>query len=418
MKQNNAIKCTQNMYVLHSVLEYFISMLVSGSYLATLTSYVGISDGLTGILSASISLGCLFQLFSVFLKRGSVKKTVIILTMSNQLLFLMLYIIPLSGMENQPAVILFVVSILAAYLLSNMASPLKTNWFISMVEEHKRGVYSAKVEIFSLITGIFFTFIMGSTIDYFKAQEQMETAFIVCGITLFGLMVINGLALLLSAEPEKKAGNHASPLKEMLSTFRNKNVLKLTGLYSLWYIANFISTPFYGTYQIKELGFSLQFVSVLTMIYSIVRSGISPVWGKYADKHSFGKMIRLCFCVAGTAFFINMFTVPANGRIFFTLYFAIFAGAIGGINNAITNLVFEMVPEEIRSNALALTKAISGMVGFSVTLVGGWLVEYIQGNGNMFLGQNVYAQQIMSGIAFVFVVICIVYVTLVIKPKK
>ena len=64
------------LYIIEAALEYFISILVAGSYLATLTSHLGMSDSLTGILSSFISLGCLFQLFSVFLKRKRVKTIV------------------------------------------------------------------------------------------------------------------------------------------------------------------------------------------------------------------------------------------------------------------------------------------------------------------------------------------------------
>ncbi len=52
------------MYIFEAGPEYLISILVAGSFLATLTRELGISDGLTGILSSIISLGCLFQLLS------------------------------------------------------------------------------------------------------------------------------------------------------------------------------------------------------------------------------------------------------------------------------------------------------------------------------------------------------------------
>ena len=48
------------MYILEAALEYFIALLVAGSFLATLTKELGFSDSLTGILSSVISLGCLF----------------------------------------------------------------------------------------------------------------------------------------------------------------------------------------------------------------------------------------------------------------------------------------------------------------------------------------------------------------------
>lgn len=41
------------MYIFEAALEYLISILVTGSFLATITKELGISDSLTGILSSA-----------------------------------------------------------------------------------------------------------------------------------------------------------------------------------------------------------------------------------------------------------------------------------------------------------------------------------------------------------------------------
>ena len=68
-----ALKRSRLMYIIHSALEYFISIMVTGSFLATLTRELGFSDSLTGILSSLVSLGCLFQLFSLSIKKNKSK---------------------------------------------------------------------------------------------------------------------------------------------------------------------------------------------------------------------------------------------------------------------------------------------------------------------------------------------------------
>ena len=93
------IKRSKLMYILEAALEYFISILVAGSYLATLTKELGFSDSLTGILSSIISLGCLFQLLSLPLRRKRVKILVLVFSILNQLLFMLLYVIPLTSFE-------------------------------------------------------------------------------------------------------------------------------------------------------------------------------------------------------------------------------------------------------------------------------------------------------------------------------
>jgi len=415
-----SIRRSRFMYILEAALEYFISMMVSGSYLATLTSSLGMSDSLTGIISSFISLGCLFQLLSVFLRRKRVKGIVLALSIVNQLLFMLLYIIPLSGAGKQIKIALFLIAIFAAYLIYNSIHPLKTSWLMSLVEDKRRGVYTSQKEIVSLLSGMLFSFGMGTLIDHFSYKGELETAFILCGVSVFVLTVLHTLTMGLCVEIplDMEDGGAKHPLKDMFSTLRSPGVVKVTALFVLWNVAVYASTPFYGIYLIKELGFGLQFVSILNIIYSLVRASVSTFWGKYADKRSFAVMVRVCMCIAGAGFLVNIFTVPANGRIFYTLHYILYAIAMGGINSALTNLVFDMSSLQMRSNALAVSQALSGLAGFLVTLVVSGLVDYIQKNGNMFFGISVYAQQVCSAIAFVFTMLCVLYVTLVLKPKK
>lgn len=407
-------------YIIEAALEYFISILVAGSYLATLTTELGISDGLTGVISSFISLGCIFQLLSVFLKRPRVKGVVVGLSVLNQLLFLLLYLILLAGGGKQIKIAVFMIAIFLAYLIYNSVHPLKVNWLMSLVEDKKRGVFTSQKETVSLISGMIFSFATGTLIDYYKEKGDIETAFILCGATIFVLMILHTLTMLFSVEIPVESADEGkrNPLREMLGTLQDKTVVKVTILFVIWHIASSSATPFYGTYLIKELGFSLQFVSILTIIYSLVRASVSTFWGKYADKNSFASMVRLCLVIAGVGFLVNVFTVPSNGAVFYTVYYALSAVAMGGINSALTNLVFDYVAPDTRSNALALSQAVSGLVGFLTTLIVSGLVTYIQESGNMLFGLSVYAQQVVSALAFVFTMAAVVYVTFVIIPVK
>ncbi len=49
-------KNSRILYIIQAALEYFISILMTGSYLAALTSHLGMSDSLTGIISSFVSL--------------------------------------------------------------------------------------------------------------------------------------------------------------------------------------------------------------------------------------------------------------------------------------------------------------------------------------------------------------------------
>ena len=91
---------------------------------------------------------------------------------------------------------------------------------------------------------------------------------------------------------------------------------------------------------------------------------------------------------------------------------------MAGINGGLMNIVFDYADEKTRTAVLGIKTAIGGVVGFLATIVGGWLLDYIQKSGNMFLGLNVYAQQVLSFITFVGIVIIVFYMKFVIQKLK
>ena len=322
---------------------------------------------------------------------------------------MLLYVIPLTNFEKQTKIVLFIILIFSAYLIYNFVHPKKINWLMSLVEDKQRGIFTADKEIVSLVSGMIFTFVMGIAIDYFSETGRISLAFVFSAIVIFILMVLHSLTMIFAVEfemPHSPKKNYVQTLSEVI---KNKNVIKVTIVFILYYISNCISTPFYGTYQIGELGLNLKFVSAIAMCGSVSRISISKFWGRYADKNNFAVMIEKCFIFMGLAQLCVIFAVPATGKIMFVLYNILLGIALGGINSALTNLIFDYVPLEKRTDSLAITQAIAGLTGFLTTLCVSPLVSYIQRNNNSILGLSIYAQQFVSIIALVFTILAILY---------
>ncbi len=408
----------QRMYHLEAALEYLISILVAGSYLATLTKAIGLSDGLTGILSSVISLGCLFQLFSVALRPKRVKRTVVVLSILNQLSFMLLYVVPLVRISAEMKAVVFVVCIIGAYILYYLAHPKKIAWLMSTVEEDRRGSFTANKEILSLVSGMVFSFGMGAVIDWFEANGNLRGAFILSAVVIFVLMGLHTVSMLLTPEALGFERHEKEGRRNLACLLKNKNLLHVMVVFILYYVSTYIATPFYGTYQIGELGFSLTFVSILTMISSVVRVLVSRGWGRYADKNSFALMIEKCFFLLAVGYVCAAIAAPANGRVMFALYFIFHGIAQGGINSALTNMIFDYVREQERSDSLAVCQAAAGSLGFVATLTVSPLVTLIQQNGDTVFGLPLYAQQVMSGMALLLILAAILYVRIFLLKKK
>lgn len=408
------------MYIFEAGLEYLISILVADMYLASLTKELGISDSVTGILSSVISLGCMFQLITTFIHRGSAKRLVTVLSIVNQLLFMSLYIIPLTGWGDSAKKVTFIVAIVLAYFFYNIVHPKKINWFMSLVDDEKRGRFTAKKEAISLVAGVVFNFAMGAVIDYYK-ERNIRTAFIVCGISIFVIMILHTVTMLLTVEKETEVGQSTEKMPKLAiaEILKDKEILKVTLVFVLWQICSQISIPFYGAYKNNTLELDpIYGISILSAIYAAARAGFSFVWGKYADKYSFAKMLRICFLIAGAGFLINSFCRPENGYVVFTIYYVLYAIAMGGINSALINLCYDYVPPSKRTDALAVSLAVSGVCGFLATLAASPLVSYIQANGDTVFGIQIYAQQLLSAISCVMTVVVAIYVSLALGKRK
>ena len=412
------LKRSRLMYIFEAALEYLISILVTGSFLATITKELGVSDSLTGILSSVISLGCLFQLLSLSVRRARVKRLVVALSVINQTFFMLLYVIPLTGAKKQIKIVLFVVLICAAYLIYNFAHPKKINWLMSLVDDGSRGAFTANKEIVSLVCGMIFSFLMGALIDRFAESGEIRTAFILSAAVIFVLMLLHTFTMIFTVEkdtPDSKNGNFLAGVRELV---KNKTVIKITGVFVLYNISNFASVPFYGTYQINELGLSLKTVSVLVISGNISRILVSGLWGKYADRKSFAAMTEKCLIFLGLAQLCALFAVPSNGAIMFALYYFFYGVAMGGINSALINLIFDYVAPEKRSDSLAITQAVSGLAGFLTTVCLSPLVTLVQKSNNTVFGLHIYAQQLCTLISLLFTVASVIYVKKVITDKR
>lgn len=414
--EKDPYKTSRLLYIFEAALEYFITTAVGGVYLAKLTAYIGFSDSLTGILSSFVSLGCGFQIVSVFLfGRRSVKRTVTVLHIVSQTLFALIYFVPIFHVSTTVKTVLLIALLLSAYILHNIVNAPKINWYMSLIPDQRRGRFTANKEIVSLLGGMAFTYYTGTMLDAFEAEGNLRGGFIAGGITLVVLMILHSCTLIFSAEKPDFEKNGHSAGKEMKMLLKDRTLFKVILISVLWNVANYVTTPFMGSYQTKELMFTTTFASVIVMAGSFFRVICSKPLGKFADKFSFANMLIICFVIEIFAFGVGAFTAPSNGKVLYMIYYLLYMAGMAGINSAVINLVYDYVQSEHRTGALALQQTFSGMAGFLTTLLISPFVEYVQGHNNCLFGVSVYAQQILSLISCILIVFLLLYMFIVIR---
>ena len=418
IKKNDKYALSRILYIIEAALEYFVSIAVGGVYLAEITKYIGISDGITGVITAFVSLGCGFQIIALFLAhKRPVKNWVALGHVVSQAMFAFMYFVPLLNISKMWKTIALIATLFLAQIIHNAINSPKINWLMSLVDDNKRGSFTANKEIVSLIGGMLFSYALGAIMDNLASK----TMFIVGGVILFVLLGLHTLTLVLAKEKqtEKIQVNVRESISQLL---KNKALLKIVIVFVLWNVANYATISFSGAYQVGEnaLAFSTTFASIVVIVSSIARVVFSKPLGRFADKYSFCKMLYICFGIEAVAFAINIFTVPSNGKVLFTIYSIIHAIGQAGINSAIVNLAYDYVSDEQKTGAVALVNTFSGFAGFLTTLALSPLVDYIQRNGNKLFGINMYAQQLLSLISLIGTIIILIYLVAVISkiPNK
>lgn len=428
--RSGAYRRSQHAYRWECTFEYFVSLAVSGSFLATVLSYIGMSDAMTGIVSSLISLAFLFQLASVFVAQRvrNTKRFVTPIHTVGQLFFMVVYLIPFLPFAAEYRQVLVVVCILVAYFGNYFVTSMIFKWGNSFVDPRQRASFSAGKEMLSLATGIVITWILGFVMDGFEARGDTEGGFLFLAIAIL-IFCLSDLAMLLLIQSDRKkqaVGEQEEPQTSapavtmrdvMKNTLGNRNFVNVTILAILWNVASYFTYGFMGTYNIKELAFSVGVVQVITACGSAARFFVSRPIGVFSDKYSFAKGIELGLWLALASFVCVIFTTP--GTRYLLIGFMIFYSASqAGISANLNNIVYNYVDARYFVQASAIKNSVGGLCGFLSSLAASRLLGRIQANGNQFFGLHLYGQQVLAVVSSLLLLLAIVFTNRVISKQK
>lgn len=407
-------------YMAQCTIEYMISLLVTDVFLAKLLTSIGISDAISGIISSFIALAFVMQLFSIVLMKTkfSIKKMIISFDTLSIFFFMFIFLVPLMPVSQTIKQIMVVIGILVAYAGKYLILSMCFKWANEYVDPYKRAVYSAKKEMISLFVGMIFTLIIGYIIDEFEKVSNLNGAFLFIAVSILILNICNFVCLaMIKKEVPKNHKECEISLKDVLNnTVFNKSFKNIIILTVLWDVARYFTLGFMGVFKTNSLMMSMVLVQIINVVANIMRLLISIPFGKYSDKTSFAKGYKLALCVAATAFFVNIFTT--NDRWWLVIVFTVlFNCSYAGLNQNSFNITYNYVDSKYITQAMAVKNCIGGICGFIASIVGGKVLDIIQSNGNVFLGINIYGQQIMSVVSFAITVSAILFVHFVIEKQ-
>lgn len=414
-------KRSRGAYTAQCAFEYLITILVTDAFLAKLLTHMGFSDAVIGVIASLTAFSFLFQLLSIYLMAHlrNTKRTVMIFSTASQMLMMSLYLVPFIPVGVTVKTVIVVGFILLAYICQYVIMSVHFKWANSYVDPTKRGEYSAVKEMISLVAGIVFTLIAGQLIDYYEGIDNLRGGFLLIASMMLILSICNFACLMMiKNEVRKQENGQKYALKDVLSnTLGNRDFVNVIVMTALWEIGRYMTFGFLGTFKTSDLLLSVGTVQIINVVANLFRLAVSKPFGRYADRTSYASAYRLALLLAAASFVFVIFCTPKSWWciIVFTILFNV---SLAGSNQNGTNITYNYVKDEYIVQAIAIKQSIVGVLGFGASLIGSKILEYVQQNGNTFMGMEVYGQQLLAGISLIFVIAAVVFNKAVVEKQK
>lgn len=418
--QSKGYRTSRTAYLIQCAAEYIVTLLVSDAFLAKLLKYFGFSDAMTGVISSLISLAFLMQLFSIPIVRvlKNAKTFVVLTDMASVLLYISAYAVPFLPVSDGVRRALVFVCIGGGAFGRYLSFNVYFGWANSFVEQGKRGRFSAVKETVSLAVGIVMSLGMGVVYDALEGSGRLTSAFLVTALFMLAVSAVNLFLLLKirkrSREEEEKQRMPFSEVARL--TLRSAPYRRILLLQCLIRFATYLTIGFLGTYKTGELGFSVSQAQLLVTCGLVAQMIASIPLGIFSDRHSCSAGYVLGSGLALAGFTVLAFTTPKTGLLM-ALYTALYSASQAGISANASNMLYSYVPRECFPQAQAITSSVSGLAGFGASLLGGRILSFVQENGFLLFGAELYGQQLLAILSALTVLAAMLYALFRVLPK-
>lgn len=432
-------KKSRNEFIATDAMYQMICNLAGGNYLMSLLAFLGVSDGVIGIVLSLGSLAAVFQLAILkFMQRIEKYKPYVVITVFQRLWLGVLFLIPFIGGSLKVKAVVVIFLFLFGQIWSQTGNTVAISWMALLVPNDSRGAFLARKEAIAVFSAVFSTFCMGIVYDRF-AGSDMRYAFGVNGGVLIILALVNTILFICMKDPrlilvdEEGRELHGTlarrarkerrvPQKPIMETlkeaFSTKGFQKVLSMTILWNVCYFTICPFMASYTINDIGLSFTFVTLINLVTTVLRVLILPVMGKFSDRSGAEKAFSVSLAVLMAAYILYAFTVPSNGAVMY--FVATLVAAIGWsyIGAGLLNIQLKYLDETKQTEHYTILSAVSGLTAILISIVSGKILDFLQKNRVVLGGRELYAQQILNVVGAIFILILIWYVMFVIRPKK
>lgn len=372
---------SRNYFILEGITGIGHFSLTTGAFLAGFIYLLGMSDQLNGMIAVVPAITGVFQIFSpmIFERMEKRKNTIFMIAIFLRFFLSSVFFIPILLMHYGIALQAFIIIYILAYSLNSLIGPAISSWMVDLTPLEIRGRYFAQREKIALVITAFMTIILGKVLDVTKLSGVPLRGFIIVGIVLVALGLLNIYALKNIVEVAGKNQVNQYKLKEVITLpLKSVGFRKIILLFIVWSFALQVGGPYVAVYLVTGLKLSYTYIMTLSVISTIVRVVFTSFWGRIADQKSWFLSTELSIFLLAIVHFVWGFVTHANYIVMAPLLHILGGIAWGGIGISMFNIQFLYAKREGRTMYLGLNAAIGGLVSFIAVWVGGKIIHHFK----------------------------------------
>lgn len=360
-----------------------VSSLTSGVILTAYAMQLGASNALIGVLAALTFWAQITQAPAVLLVEGlRTRKRITVWSslVSRAALAIMaaLALLPAGGLALSGLVLaqgLFC----CAGAIGGCAW---NSWVRDLAPEHELGKLFARRTTYATVVSLAAGLLAAMALDV-AAEDPAWGGPMFAGLYALGFLAGLVSIWLLSRTPEPMMPPVESKIKilPLLRTpLRDRNFMRLIRFLASWQFAVNLATPFITVYLVRQLGFPLAFVMVLSVVSQIANLFTVRSWGVLSDRFTNKSVLTVAAPVFIACIAALVGASQITDRTWCVVYLVglhiLMGAAQAGVTLASGNIALKLSPKGSSTAYLATSALVSSMAAGAAPILGGLFADF------------------------------------------
>lgn len=351
-----------------------IFQLLGGPFFTGYLLYLGATAQQIGFVLAITTLVNVAQIcMAVVMQKFSNRKAMLIVFGSmHRVLWASVGLIPFLVTKDW-WVMMYIVLYTLAHLSNALGSVVWTSLVSDMVPAAVRGRYFGIRNTILGAVGSVALFIGGQILERFPGGQGFHYLFIICGICA----ILNVIAYCFYPNPPFETSTESNPLGMIGKPMKDASFLKAILFLSLWLFLQGISVPFFSYVMLKFMHISYDWISIITVVHTMVMMASYYVWGNLNVRYSAKTLLLWSLpIIAGSCLIWGLLSLLPVLLVLFAVHILLGIG-LGGFNQMVFAFTIGDTPKSERPMYVATYSALTGFAGFLGPVLGGKLYKSV-----------------------------------------